>query len=166
MATSSRGGWRFLERHGVLLFSSYVVDLSEEPLEENIELCTKYPERMAKMNAGLETEFGVTGGEEDGVNYEDSNPDDLYSKPEEIWQAYQALPMVPNGNFTTAAAFGNVHGVYQAGNVKLDPKTLGNFQKYICAKLGLPESSEPVRFVFHGGSGPVPRTSARPLTTA
>jgi len=144
---------RYFERHGEPLFSSHMIDLSEEPLEENIELCVQYLTRMAKMNVGLEMELGITGGEEDGVNNEDVNPEDLYSKPEEIYQVYEALAKVPNGNFTVAAAFGNVHGVYQPGNVRLEPEILGNAQKYISEKLGLPEGSKPVKFVFHGGSG-------------
>jgi len=144
---------RYFERHGEPLFSSHMIDLSEEPLEENIELCVKYLTRMAKMNVGLEMELGITGGEEDGVNNEDVNPEDLYSKPEEIYQVYEALSKVPNGVFTIAAAFGNVHGVYQPGNVRLEPEILGNAQKYISEKLGLPADSKPVKFVFHGGSG-------------
>jgi len=143
---------RYFERHGEPLFSSHMIDLSEEPLEENIEICTKYLERMAKINCGLEMELGITGGEEDGVNNEDANPEDLYSKPEEIWQVYEALTKVPNGVFTVAAAFGNVHGVYQPGNVRLEPEILGNAQKYISEKLDGAEE-KPVKFVFHGGSG-------------
>eukprot|EP00438_Fugacium_kawagutii_P034900 Skav224146 [mRNA] locus=scaffold462:357613:369408:- [translate_table: standard] len=131
---------RYFERHGEPLFSSHMLDLSEdtgEPLEENVEICVKYLERMAKINCGLEMELGITGGEEDGVNNEDANPEDLYSKPEdcrcahrafpradEIFQVYDALSKVPNGFFTIAAAFGNVHGVYQPGNVKLEPTIL------------------------------------------
>jgi len=144
---------RFFKKYGEPLFSSHMLDLSEEPLEENIEICTKYLERMAKMNLGLEMELGITGGEEDGVNNENAKPEDLYSKPEEIWQVYEALSKIPDANFTIAAAFGNVHGVYSPGNVKLDPEILGNSQKYIAAKLGLPAGSKPVKFVFHGGSG-------------
>merc|ERR1719284_1151668 len=130
-----------------------MIDLSEEPLEENIATCVKYMKRMAKINCALEMELGITGGEEDGVNNEDANPEDLYSKPEEIWQVYEALSKVPNGVFTVAAAFGNVHGVYQPGNVRLEPEILGNAQKFIAEKLGLPADAKPVKFVFHGGSG-------------
>lgn len=144
---------RFFELHNEPLFSSHMIDLSEEPLEENIEICVGYLERMAKMNVSLEMELGITGGEEDGVNNEDVNPEDLYSKPEEIWQVYDALSKVKGGDFTVAAAFGNVHGVYQPGNVKLTPDILGNAQKFISEKLDLPEGSKPVKFVFHGGSG-------------
>lgn len=144
---------RYFERHGEPLFSSHMIDLSEEPLDENIETCVKYLERMAKINVALEMELGITGGEEDGVNNEDANPEDLYSKPEEIWQVYEALSKVPNGYFTVAAAFGNVHGVYSPGNVKLDPEILGNAQVFISEKLGMEAGSKPVSFVFHGGSG-------------
>jgi len=144
---------RYFELHNEPLFSSHMLDLSEEPLEENIETCVKYMERMAKINCGLEMELGITGGEEDGVNNEDANPEDLYSKPEEIWQVYEALSKVPNAVFTVAAAFGNVHGVYQPGNVRLEPEILGNAQKFIAEKLGGAVDDKPVKFVFHGGSG-------------
>jgi len=143
---------RYFELHNEPLFSSHMLDLSEEPLEENIATCVKYMERMAKISCGLEMELGITGGEEDGVNNEDVNPEDLYSKPEEIWQVYEALAKVPNASFTIAAAFGNVHGVYQPGNVRLEPEILGNAQKYIAEKLGK-SGERPVKFVFHGGSG-------------
>lgn len=144
---------RYFEIYGEPLFSSHMIDLSEEPLEENIETCVKYMERMAKINCALEMELGITGGEEDGVNNEDAKPEDLYSTPEEIWQTYEALSKVPNAYFTVAAAFGNVHGVYQPGNVKLEPEILNKAQKFIAEKLGLKEGSKPVPFVFHGGSG-------------
>jgi len=144
---------RYFEQHGEPLFSSHMIDLSEEPLEENIETCTQYLTRMAKINVGLEMELGITGGEEDGVNNEDVNQEDLYSKPEEIWQVYEALSKVPNGFFTVAAAFGNVHGVYSPGNVSLQPKILDAAQKYIAEKLDGKEGEKPVCFVFHGGSG-------------
>jgi len=143
---------RYFEKYGEPLFSSHMIDLSEEPLDENLETCAKYMERMAKINLGLEIELGITGGEEDGVNNEDANPEDLYSKPEEIYQAYETLAKVPNAIFTIAAAFGNVHGVYQPGNVRLEPEILGNAQKYISEKLG-GTVEKPVCFVFHGGSG-------------
>merc|ERR1712129_396049 len=109
-------------------------------------------ERMAKIKCALEMELGITGGEEDGVNNEDANPEDLYSKPEEIWQVYEALSKVPNAQFTVAAAFGNVHGVYQPGNVQLRPDILDKAQKYITEKVGA-QDGKPVKFVFHGGSG-------------
>merc|ERR1719453_49460 len=144
---------KYYEAHGEPLFSSHMLDLSEEPMEENIEICVEYLERMAKMDMLLEMELGITGGEEDGVNNEDVNPEDLYTKPEEVYQVYEALSKVPNGAFSVAAAFGNVHGVYAPGNVRLDPEILGNSQKYIAEKIGAPEGTKPVYFVFHGGSG-------------
>jgi len=144
---------RYYEAHGEPLFSSHMLDFSEEPLEENIELCVKYMERMAKLDMLLEMELGITGGEEDGVNNEDVAIEDLYTKPEEVWQVVEALQKVPDAKFTVAAAFGNVHGVYAPGNVKLDPKILGRSQVYISEKLAKPEGSKPVSFVFHGGSG-------------
>ena len=119
---------RYFAAHGEPLFSSHMLDLSEEPLDENIEICTEYLQRMAKIDMLLEMELGITGGEEDGVNNEDCDPADLYSKPEEIWEVYKTLSKVPNAMFTVAAAFGNVHGVYAPGNVKLDPKILKNAQ--------------------------------------
>eukprot|EP00440_Ansanella_granifera_P021305 gb/GFBE01023126.1/.p1 GENE.gb/GFBE01023126.1/~~gb/GFBE01023126.1/.p1 ORF type:complete len:492 (+),score=131.67 gb/GFBE01023126.1/:1-1476(+) len=143
---------RYFETYGEPLFSSHMLDLSEEPLEENIEICVKYMERMAKINCALEMELGITGGEEDGVDNSDASPEDLYSKPEEIFQVYEALSKVPNAHFTIAAAFGNVHGVYSPGNVKLDPEILGKAQAYVKEKTGC-EDDKPVRFVFHGGSG-------------
>merc|ERR1719263_379799 len=102
-----------------------MIDLSEEPMDENLEICAEYLERMSKLDMLLEMELGITGGEEDGVDNEDVDPADLYSKPEEIWQVYEALSQVKNAQFTAAAAFGNVHGVYAPGNVKLDPDILG-----------------------------------------
>jgi len=144
---------RYYATHGEPLFSSHMIDLSEEPMDENIEICVKYLERMSKMDMLLEMELGITGGEEDGVNNEDVNPEDLYTKPEEVYQVYEAFSKVPNAKFTIAAAFGNVHGVYAPGNVRLDPDILGNSQIYIAEKEGLPEGSKPVKFVFHGGSG-------------
>jgi len=144
---------KYYAAHGEPLFSSHMLDLSEEPLEENIEICVKYQKRMAAMDMLLEMELGITGGEEDGVNNEDVAQEDLYTKPEEVWQVYEALSAVPNARFSVAAAFGNVHGVYAPGNVRLDPEILGNSQVYIADKLGLPKGSKPVYFVFHGGSG-------------
>jgi len=138
---------------GEPLFSSHMLDLSEEPLEENVAICKKYLERMAKCNVLLEMELGVTGGEEDGVDNTDVDSSRLYTQPEEVWYTYQELSAVPNGQFTVAASFGNVHGVYAPGNVDLQPVILYNTQKFISEKLGLPEGSKPVKFVFHGGSG-------------
>jgi len=142
----------YFEKNGEPLFSSHMLDLSEEPLEENISICKKYLERMAKVNLMLEMELGITGGEEDGVDNTDVDSSRLYTQPEEVWQVYQALNAVPNGNFTVAAAFGNVHGVYAPGNVELKPVILHNTQKFIKEKLGC-ESDKPMSFVFHGGSG-------------
>merc|ERR1719502_2304084 len=115
-----------------------MIDLSEEPMDENIQTCVEYMERMAKMGMLLEMELGITGGEEDGVDNTDVKPEDLYTKPEEIWEVQKALQEVPNARFTVAAAFGNVHGVYAPGNVKLDPEILRNSQVFISQQLGLP----------------------------
>jgi len=142
----------YFQKNGEPLFSSHMLDLSEESLEDNIAICKKYMERMAKINLLLEMELGITGGEEDGVDNSDVDSSRLYTQPEEVWQVYQALSSVPNANFTVAAAFGNVHGVYAPGNVSLQPEILHNTQKYIKEKLGC-ESDKPVKFVFHGGSG-------------
>src|SRR6056297_139912 len=132
------------------LFSSHMIDLSEEPIEENIEICKTYLERMSKMGMTLEIELGITGGEEDGVDNTDADPADLYSKPEEVAYAYERLSEV-SPNFTIAAAFGNVHGVYKPGNVKLTPTILRDAQAHIADKHGT--GPNPVNFVFHGGSG-------------
>lgn len=140
----------FYKTHGVPLFSSHMIDLSEEPLEENIEICKRYLERMSKMGMTLEIELGVTGGEEDGVDNSDVDESKLYTQPEEVAYAYEQLKQVSD-KFTVAAAFGNVHGVYKPGNVKLTPKILDNSQKYIQEKFNTGE--KPVDFVFHGGSG-------------
>ena len=136
---------------GKSLFSSHMLDLSEEPIEENIEISKRYLERMAKMGMTLEIELGITGGEEDGVDNSDVDASKLYTQPEEVCYAYEELSKV-SPNFTIAASFGNVHGVYKPGNVKLTPKILDNSQKYIVKKHGLSEAL-PVNFVFHGGSG-------------
>jgi len=145
---------RYYETHGEPLFSSHMIDLSEEPLEENLEICRDYLLRMNKIGLLLEMELGITGGEEDGVDNTDRPIEDLYSKPEEIYQTYEMLSAVSD-KFTVAAAFGNVHGVYKPGNVKLEPKILDQAQKYISEKLGdkAPANKLPVSFVFHGGSG-------------
>lgn len=142
----------YFKQYGVPLFSSHMLDLSEEPLEENIAICKKYLERMAKMDLLLEMELGVTGGEEDGVDNTEVDNSLLYTQPEEVWAVYKELSTVPNGAFTIAAAFGNVHGVYAPGNVKLTPEILHNSQAYIKEKLGT-DNPKPVFFVFHGGSG-------------
>jgi fructose-bisphosphate aldolase class II len=143
---------KYFKEHGEPLFSSHMLDLSEESLEENIAICKKYMERMAKINLLLEFELGITGGEEDGVDNSDVDSSRLYTQPEEVWYAYQQLSEVPNAAFTCAASFGNVHGVYAPGNVDLQPVILYNSQKYIQEKLGT-DDDKPMRFVFHGGSG-------------
>jgi fructose-bisphosphate aldolase class II len=135
---------------GKPLFSSHMIDLSEEPLEENIAICKEYLARMAKMDMTLEIELGITGGEEDGVDNSDVDESKLYTQPEEVAYAYEELLKV-SPNFTIAASFGNVHGVYKPGNVKLTPKILDNSQVYIEDKYNT--SKKPVNFVFHGGSG-------------
>jgi fructose-bisphosphate aldolase class II len=143
-------GEQFFKETGKPLYSSHMIDLSEEPLEENIEICKTYLARMAKMGMTLEIELGITGGEEDGVDNSDVDASKLYTQPEEVAYAYDELKKVSD-NFTIAASFGNVHGVYKPGNVKLTPKILDNSQKYIEKKNGT--QPNPVDFVFHGGSG-------------
>ena len=140
----------FYKETGKSLFSSHMIDLSEEPLEENIEICKTYLERMSKMGMTLEIELGVTGGEEDGVDNSDIDVSKLYTQPDEVAYAYEELSKV-SPQFTVAAAFGNVHGVYKPGNVKLTPKILKNSQEFISEKFNVPENT--VDFVFHGGSG-------------
>ena len=136
--------------HGIPLFSSHMIDLSEEPIEENIATCKTYLERMAKMGMTLEIELGVTGGEEDGVDNTEIDNALLYTQPEEVAYAYEELSKISD-KFTIAASFGNVHGVYKPGNVSLTPKILDNSQKYIEEKYNT--AAKPVDFVFHGGSG-------------
>ncbi len=143
-------GEAFYKVHGRPLFSSHMIDLSEEPIEANIETCKRYLERMSKMGMTLEIELGVTGGEEDGVDHTGIDSSRLYTQPEEVAYAYEELLKVSD-KFTVAAAFGNVHGVYKPGNVQLRPIILQNSQKYIQEKFGTDE--KPVNFVFHGGSG-------------
>ncbi|WP_296313591.1 class II fructose-bisphosphate aldolase [Winogradskyella sp. UBA3174] len=135
---------------GKPLYSSHMIDLSEEPIEENIETCKKYLERMSKMGMTLEIELGITGGEEDGVDNSDVDASKLYTQPEEVAYAYEELSKVSD-QFTIAAAFGNVHGVYRPGNVKLTPKILKNSQDHISEKYGVGHNH--IDFVFHGGSG-------------
>ena len=135
---------------GKSLYSSHMIDLSEEPLEENIEICKKYLSRMSKIGMTLEIELGITGGEEDGVDNSDVDVSKLYTQPEEVAYAYEELLKV-SPQFTIAAAFGNVHGVYKPGNVKLTPKILKNSQEYISKKYNVPHNT--IDFVFHGGSG-------------
>ena len=133
------------------LFSSHMLDLSEEPIEQNLDTCCQYLERMAAIDMTLEIELGITGGEEDGVNNADAAPEDLYSTPDEIAYAYGRLLEI-SPNFTIAAAFGNVHGVYRPGNVKLTPTILRDAQAHVADRFST-ASQKPVNFVFHGGSG-------------
>ena len=136
--------------YGYPLFSSHMIDLSEESIEENIRTCEYYLERMSKIGITLEIELGVTGGEEDGVDNTDIDSSKLYTQPEEVAYAYERLIKISN-KFTIAAAFGNVHGVYRPGNVKLTPKILKNSQDYVSNKFNLANNT--INFVFHGGSG-------------
>ncbi|MEJ6753976.1 MAG: class II fructose-bisphosphate aldolase [Flavobacteriales bacterium] len=135
---------------GYPLFSSHMIDLSEQPIEENMAICKKYLERMSKIGMTLEIELGITGGEEDGVDNTDVDDSKLYTQPEEVAYAYEELIQVSD-KFTVAAAFGNVHGVYKPGNVKLTPKILKNSQEFISKKHNLEHNY--IDFVFHGGSG-------------
>lgn len=135
---------------GKPLFSSHMLDLSEEPLHENIEICGRYLERMSKIGMTLEIELGCTGGEEDGVDNSHLDTSALYTQPEDVAYAYEQLIKI-SPRFTIAASFGNVHGVYKPGNVKLTPTILRDSQVYVSEKFGLPENS--LDFVFHGGSG-------------
>jgi len=153
-------GESYFAAQGRALYSSHMLDLSEEPLEENIEICKVYLERMSKIGMCLEIELGVTGGEEDGVD--NSNIDNalLYTQPEDVAYAYEELNKI-SPNFTIAASFGNVHGVYKSGNVVLTPKILDNSQKYIQEKFKTGE--KPVNFVFHGGSGSAPEDIAEAI---
>lgn len=143
-------GEKYYKEHGIPLYSSHMIDLSEESIEENMEICKKYLERMSKMGMTLEIELGITGGEEDGVDNTDVDDSKLYTQPEEVAYAYEELSKVSD-QFTIAAAFGNVHGVYKPGNVKLTPIILKNSQEYVSKKFGLKENH--IDFVFHGGSG-------------
>ena len=143
-------GEKFYAETGKSLYSSHMIDLSEESLEENIEICKTYLARMSKMGMTLEIELGITGGEEDGVDNSDVDVSKLYTQPEEVAYAFEELRKVSD-QFTVAAAFGNVHGVYKPGNVKLTPKILKNSQEFISEKYNLPANT--VDFVFHGGSG-------------
>lgn len=143
-------GEEYMTKYGKPLFSSHMIDLSEEPIEENITISKKYLERMDKLGMTLEIELGITGGEEDGVDNSDVDSSKLYTQPEEVAYAYEELSKI-SSRFTIAAAFGNVHGVYKPGNVKLTPIILRNSQDYVAKKFNL--GHNPVDFVFHGGSG-------------
>ena len=143
-------GEEFFEQHGKPLYSSHMIDLSDEPINKNIETCKHYLARMSKIGMTLEIELGITGGEEDGVDNTNIDSNKLYTQPEEVAFAYQELMKISD-KFTIAAAFGNVHGVYRPGNVKLTPKILDNSQKYVEEKFST--IKKPINFVFHGGSG-------------
>ena len=143
-------GEKHFEQYGKPLYSSHMIDLSAEPMEENIEICARYLERMDKIGMTLEIELGVTGGEEDGVDNTGIDNSLLYTQPEDVAYAYEELKKISD-RFTVAASFGNVHGVYKPGNVVLTPKILLNSQAYIQEKFNTGE--KPVDFVFHGGSG-------------
>lgn len=141
----------YFKEHGEPLFSSHMIDLSEEPHAENIAITKKYFERASKMNQWLEMEIGITGGEEDGVDNSGVDNSKLYTQPEDVFEVYKALhPVSPN--FSIAAAFGNVHGVYKPGNVKLHPELLADHQKYAKKEIGT-TAEHPLYLVFHGGSG-------------
>ncbi len=144
-------GEEFYKKNGKPLFSSHMLDLSEEPLKENIEISKKYLERMKKLDMHLEIELGITGGEEDGVDNSDVDNAKLYTQPQEVAYAFEELRKI-SPYFTIAASFGNVHGVYKPGNVMLRPDILKNSQKYIADKFNT-KDQQPVNFVFHGGSG-------------
>lgn len=143
-------GEKFFASTGRPLFSSHMLDLSEEPIEENLEICASYLKRMSKLGMILEIELGVTGGEEDGVDNSGVDESRLYTQPSEVARAYEVLSEV-SPNFTIAAAFGNVHGVYKPGNVRLKPTILKDSQEFVQKQFGTGE--KPIRFVFHGGSG-------------
>lgn len=146
-------GEKYYRTHGKPLFSSHMLDLSVESLEENIEICKRYLDRMSQIEMTLEIELGITGGEEDGVDHSGVENSRLYTQPEDVAYAYEQLSKI-SPNFTIAASFGNVHGVYKPGNVKLEPVILHNSQQFIQEKFGT--EPNPVNFVFHGGSGSEP----------
>jgi len=154
-------GEEFYKKEGKPLYSSHMLDLSEEPIEENIATCVEYFKRMSKIGMTIEIELGVTGGEEDGVDNTNIDNALLYTQPEEVAYAYEELSKVSKA-FTIAASFGNVHGVYKPGNVCLTPKILDNSQKYIQEKFST--DAKPVDFVFHGGSGSSEEEIAEALT--
>lgn len=154
-------GEQFFLETGKPLFSSHMIDLSEEPLEENIEICAQYLARMSKIGMTLEIELGCTGGEEDGVDNSHMDSSELYTQPEDVGYAYEQLSKISD-KFIIAASFGNVHGVYKPGNVVLTPEILKNSQAYVSDKFGLPANS--LNFVFHGGSGSEPEKIAESLT--
>jgi fructose-bisphosphate aldolase class II len=146
-------GEAFFKVHGVPLYSSHMIDLSTEPIQQNIDTCKRYLERMSQMGMTLEFELGITGGEEDGIDHSHVASERLYTQPEDVAYAYEELMKV-SPNFTVAASFGNVHGVYSPGNVQLRPKILRDSQIYVQEKFGT--APKPIDFVFHGGSGSAP----------
>ena len=154
-------GEKFFKETGKPLYSSHMLDLSEESLTENIEICKKYLARMSKIGMTLEIELGITGGEEDGVDNSHVDASKLYTQPEDVAYAYEELIKI-SPNFTIAASFGNVHGVYKPGNVVLSPEILKNSQEYIQKKYGT--GAQPVNFVFHGGSGSEPEKIQEAIT--
>ena len=154
-------GEEYFAKNGKPLFSSHMLDLSEESLEENIDICCKYLERMAKMGMTLELELGCTGGEEDGVDNSDKDESALYTQPQDVAYAYERLIKI-SPNFTIAASFGNVHGVYKPGNVKLQPTILRDSQKYVEEKFHT--GPKPMNLVFHGGSGSSPEEIAEAVS--
>ena len=143
-------GEAYYKAHGVPLYSSHMIDLSTEPIQQNIETCKRYLERMSRIDMILEFELGITGGEEDGIDHSNVAASKLYTQPEDVAYAYSELLKVSD-RFTVAASFGNVHGVYKPGNVKLEPKILRDSQAYVKQKYAT--GDKPVNFVFHGGSG-------------
>lgn len=146
-------GERYYKIHGSPLFTSHMIDLSEEPLHENIEICKRYLDKLTQLDMYLEIELGVTGGEEDGVDNTHVDNAKLYTQPEEIAYAYEQLSQISK-NFVIAASFGNVHGVYKPGNVKLEPAILKHSQEFVKQRFATQDN--PVNFVFHGGSGSEP----------
>lgn len=144
-------GERFYEQRNYPLYSSHMLDLSDEDIEKNIDTCVEFLKRMDKIGMTLEIELGITGGEEDGVDNTGVDNSELYTQPEEVAYAYERLSEVSD-RFTVAAAFGNVHGVYKPGNVELTPKILKNSQEHVAEKFNT-DSDRPINFVFHGGSG-------------
>jgi fructose-bisphosphate aldolase, class II len=154
-------GEKFYAANGYPLFTSHMLDLSEESLVENIEICKAYLTRMAKLEMILEIELGITGGEEDGVDNSDIDSSKLYTQPKDVAYAYEELSKI-SPNFTIAASFGNVHGVYKPGNVKLQPVILKNCQEYVQANYQT--EAQPLNLVFHGGSGSTPAEIAEGIS--
>ena len=151
----------YYAKFGKPLFSSHMLDLSEQPMQENIAICEKYFKRLDAIGIGLEIELGITGGEEDGVDNSDVDSSKLYTHPSEVYYAYERLSKI-SSNFTIAAAFGNVHGVYKPGNVKLSVEILKNSQTFVADEIGA-SGTKPVSFVFHGGSGSSPEDIAKSI---